>query len=76
MLAAILQSSLFSSTPFVTSFSETASDFLIGAHQDPCGQAMAEFKQFFYAFCGKRKVQPVYTYEEEGSGFYCEVRKS
>lgn len=37
---------------------------------------MAEFKQFFYAFCGKRKVQPVYTYEEEGTGFYCEVSKS
>lgn len=37
---------------------------------------MAEFKQFLYAFCGKRKVQPAYTYEEEGTGFYCEVRKS
>ena len=36
---------------------------------------MAEFKQFLYAFCGKRKVQPAYAYEEEGTGFYCEVRE-
>ena len=32
------------------------------------------FKQFLYTFCGKNKLQPAYTYEEEESSFYCEVR--
>ncbi len=35
--------------------------------------AAGDFKQFLYVFCGKRKVQPAYTYEQEGAGFYCEV---
>ena len=34
-----------------------------------------EFKSFLYTFCGKRKVQPTYIVEQEGSGFYCEVRR-
>lgn len=33
----------------------------------------SNFKQFLHAFCGKRKAQPEYIYEEEDGGFYCEV---
>ena len=32
-----------------------------------------EFKNFLYVFCGKQKIQPTYTYEEEDNEFYCEV---
>ncbi len=32
-----------------------------------------EFKNFLYVFCGKQKIQPTYTYEEEDNAFYCEV---
>ncbi len=34
-----------------------------------------EFKNFLYVFCGKQKIQPTYTYEDEDNEFYCEVRK-
>ena len=37
--------------------------------------AEQNYKQFLHTFCGKKKLQPVYTYEEEEeTGFYCEVR--
>ncbi len=36
----------------------------------------ANLKQFFHVYCGKNKVQPVYTYEEEDGAFYCEVKFS
>lgn len=39
------------------------------------GSSADNFKQFLYVFCGKNKVQPAYTYEEEETGFYCEVKK-